>query len=59
MGKGREDERTTQRNMEENHRKREEDIGFQSWTEATTVATERDQWRRLVDCPILIKDIRK
>ena len=35
------------------------DLGFQSWTEATKVATERDQWRRLVNGPILLKERRK
>ena len=32
------------------------DLGFQTWTDATKVAKERDKWKGPVKDPILLKD---
>ena len=39
--------------------KERQKLGFQSWTEATRAAMERDKWRELVKGPILLKERRK
>ena len=44
------------RNLEKNHPKGKTGPQFQSWTDATRVAKERDKWRGLVKGPILLRE---